>query len=384
LSWILDDTDQFPSPGGKEKKEYVEQIFVEKSASNTKSKNLYLRAEVITALWALTEAALGGILHAFRIPFTGLFVNSGAVLFMVLIASATDKKGVILRATFIVMIVKGIVSPHTPITAYIAVGFQGLMGELLLRSKKYLLLSSILLGAITLLQSAMQKIVILTIVYGNSLWESINVLVNFILDQMPFFSILSDPVNFSFWLIITYVGIHLLAGIVVGIVAARIPGWIEQEIENEKTVYHREGRENNFELQSTKKKRSWLKKPSIYAVIIFAGIIVVLSYLFPEISETQGIKALIMIIRSTCILAVWYILIGPYLLKLAQKYLRSKQNKYAEEVQKTINILIPLRYIIYKSWNESQRFAGFERIKNFTMMSLITILSTEFDTNEDD
>jgi hypothetical protein len=354
LSWILDDTDQFPSPGGKEKKEYVEQIFVEKSASNTKSKNLYLRAEVITALWALTEAALGGILHAFRIPFTGLFVNSGAVLFMVLIASATDKKGVILRATFIVMIVKGIVS------------------------------SSILLGAITLLQSAMQKIVILTIVYGNSLWESINVLVNFILDQMPFFSILSDPVNFSFWLIITYVGIHLLAGIVVGIVAARIPGWIEQEIENEKTVYHREGRENNFELQSTKKKRSWLKKPSIYAVIIFAGIIVVLSYLFPEISETQGIKALIMIIRSTCILAVWYILIGPYLLKLAQKYLRSKQNKYAEEVQKTINILIPLRYIIYKSWNESQRFAGFERIKNFTMMSLITILSTEFDTNEDD
>ena len=94
------------------------------------------------------------------------------------------------------MIVKGIVSPHTPITAYIAVGFQGIMGELLLRSKKYLLLSSIGLGVITLLQSALQKIVILTIVYGNSLWESIDVFVNFILDQMPFLSIHSDPVNF--------------------------------------------------------------------------------------------------------------------------------------------------------------------------------------------
>jgi len=361
----------------------MEKIFKNVSDSLTSEKKLYLKVDVLIALWALTEAALGGVLHAFRLPLTGLFVNSGAVLFMVLLASATDKRGTILRATLIVMIVKGMVSPHTPVTAYIAVGFQGLMGELLLHSKKYLLLSSIVLGVITLLQSGLQKIVILTIVYGNSLWESIDVFVNFILAQMPFLSIQNDPVNFSFWLIMTYVGIHLLAGVVVGIIAAKIPAWIEQELKDGKTIYQLEEKENNFELQSIRKKRSWLKKPSVYAVIIFAGTIVILSYFIPEISETQGVKALIMIVRSTCILALWYTLVGPYLLKLAQKYLRSKKNKYAEEVQKTINMLIPMRYIVYKSWDESQKFTGLEKIKKFIMMSLISILSTEFYANED-
>ena len=141
----------------------------------------YLRIDVLTALWALTEAALGGVLHAFRIPLTGLFINSSAVLFMVLIATSTDKKGAILKATLIVMIIKGMVSPHSPLTAYIAVGFQGLMGELLLRSKKYLTIASVALGTITLFQSAIQKIVVLTVVYGNNLWETIDVFLNFIL-----------------------------------------------------------------------------------------------------------------------------------------------------------------------------------------------------------
>ena len=164
----------------------MEKDYITKVDSSPSVGQHSLKIDVLIAMWALTEAALGGVLHAFKIPLTGLFVNSGAVLFMVLIASSTDKKGTILRATLIVMIVKGMVSPHTPITAYIAVGFQGIMGELLLRSKKYLLLLSILLGSITLLQSALQKVVILTIVYGNSLWQSIDVFVNFILEQIPF------------------------------------------------------------------------------------------------------------------------------------------------------------------------------------------------------
>jgi hypothetical protein len=360
----------------------MEHTFVEKSTPATHTKNLYLRVEVITALWALTEAALGGLLHALRIPLTGLFVNSCAVLYMVIIASATDKRGTILRATLIVMIVKGMVSPHTPLIAYIAVGFQGLMGELLLRSKRYFLLLSILLGVVTLLQSALQKIVVLTIVYGNNLWESIDVFVNFILGQLPIFSAQSDPIDFSFWLILTYIGIHLLAGIVVGISAARIPSWIENETNKEKNIYQLKDSEEEFDFPTRKKKKLWFKKPSVYTMITFAGTLIILSYLFPEISETQGMKALVMIVRSTCILILWYSLVGPFLIKISQNYLRTKQNKYATEVQKTLNILIPLRYIVYQAWNESQNYSGLNRIKNFTRTSLLNILSTEFYTDE--
>ena len=148
----------------------MEKLYTNKIDSPPSDRRLYLKIDVLIAIWALAEAALGGLLHAFHVPITGLFVNSCAIVIMVLIAMATDKKGTILRATLIVMIVKGMVSPHTPLIAFIAVGFQGLMGELLLRSKKFLLISSIALGVITLLQSALQKIIILTIVYGKSLW----------------------------------------------------------------------------------------------------------------------------------------------------------------------------------------------------------------------
>jgi len=360
----------------------MEQIFAEKKTFGTESESLYLRVEVVTALWALAEAALGGVLHALHIPLTGLFVNSCAVIFIVLIATGSDKKGTIIRATLIVMIVKGMVSPHTPLTAFVAVGFQGLMGEILLRSKRFLLVSSVALGVITLLQSALQKIVLLTIVYGNSLWDSIDVFINFILIQLPFITVSSDPLRFSFWLIITYIGIHLLAGITVGIIAARIPGWIKLEIEKEKRVYRLEEETHNLEIKSKKNKRKWVQKPSAFVIIILACLIVIFSYIFPEISETQGMRAVVMILRSTSILFLWYSLVGPYLLKISRKYFKSKQNKYAKEVQKTLNILVPLRYIVYKTWNESQHFSSLGRIKNFVRMSLINILCTEFYKNE--
>jgi hypothetical protein len=144
----------------------------------------HLQVNRLTALWALSESALGGLLHAFNIPFTGLLINSSAIIFMVMIAAATNKKGWILRATLIVIIVKGIVSPYTPLTAYLAVAFQGAMGELLLRSRKHLLLPVLLLGIITLFQSAIQKIIILTVVYGKALWESIDIFGNLVLSQI--------------------------------------------------------------------------------------------------------------------------------------------------------------------------------------------------------
>ncbi len=37
-------------------------------------------------LWAFSESALGGMLHALRIPLTGLFVGGSAVIFISLIA----------------------------------------------------------------------------------------------------------------------------------------------------------------------------------------------------------------------------------------------------------------------------------------------------------
>jgi hypothetical protein len=252
------------------------------------------------------------------------------------------------------------------------------MGEVLLQSKKYIKITAIILGIVTLLQSALQKIIVLTIVYGNNLWETIDVFVNFIIQQIPFVSPGSEALQFSFWLLSIYTGVHALAGIFSGIIAPKIPDWLKSEHEKRSEILIMENWEEIEDVRTYKKKRSWIRKPSAYLIISLAGLIVVLSYLFPEISESQASQAIIMILRSTCILILWYSLLGPYLLKISQNYLKSKQNVHATEVQKTLHILTPMRYVIYKIWNISSQYSGLKRIKFFIKMSLINILSNDF------
>ncbi len=116
----------------------------------------------ITALWAFSESAFGGILHALTIPLRGIFINSAAVLFITLIALFAKSNREILKSTLIVLTIKALVSPHTPFTAYLAVTFQGLLGYILFFTKNCFKVSAFLLGVLTLLFSGMQKILVLT------------------------------------------------------------------------------------------------------------------------------------------------------------------------------------------------------------------------------
>ena len=342
-----------------------------------------IQTDRIIALWALSEAMLGGVLHALKIPFTGLFVNSAAVLFMVLIAAFSQYKGAVLKATIIVLIIKGIVSPHTPLTAYLAVGFQGLMGELLLRSKKYLLPAAILLGTLTLLESALQKIVLLTVVYGQMLWESINVLGNYILSQISMISSDMVRIDFSLWLIGIYISLHLIAGILIGYISAKVPAWINHQLHSSVWNTSLQIKQQYLNTNIRKNKKSWLKKTSTLFILMIALALIILSYSDTQIHQNQAFQAFIMIIRSFFIMFIWYKLAGPYLLKVYQKLMQKKRSHYSSEVRKTLQSLGPLRYIISQIWSETKSLPLFRRFKSFVGRALIATFTVRIDTNED-
>ena len=126
--------------------------------------------ERLTALWALNEAGLGGLIHAMRVPFTGIVVGSMAVVLIALIAFFAERKAkAILKATVIVLLVKAAASPHTPLPAYVAVSFQGLAGALLFGWLPSVRLGALLLGLLALWQGAVQKLLVITILYKKSL-----------------------------------------------------------------------------------------------------------------------------------------------------------------------------------------------------------------------
>ena len=129
-----------------------------------KSKNV----KSLIALWAFSESGLGGLLHALKLPLTGITVGSIAVLCIALISWYSNfNKRTLLAALSVVLLVKVTVSPHSPWAAYVAVTFQGFMGILLLNYKESFKISVLIFAILCLFESAVQRILILFLVYGN-------------------------------------------------------------------------------------------------------------------------------------------------------------------------------------------------------------------------
>jgi hypothetical protein len=336
----------------------------------------------LIAIWALSEAALGGLLHALRIPLTGIFINGTAVIIIALISYYTNKKGTILKATLIVLLVKAAVSPHTPLNAYLAVSLQGLIGEIVFGNKKYFRTSALIFGVVTLFLSGIQKIIVLTILFGENLWESIDLFANYILDQIPF--LINGVANYevSFWIIALYVGLHIFVGIIIGLFAGKTPEWLSNYEKNIILSLNQDTAFNQYKNLKKNKRKFWFKKPSTVAILILVIMIILLAYVFPQFSETAALKAIIMVIRSIIIMIIWYLLAGPFFLKLYKNYINKHGSKFSRDVNSTILILPATKSIVAYSWKYSKKYGNFKRLKYFILTTLINILVLELPEDE--
>jgi len=330
----------------------------------------------LTALWALNEAALGGVLLAFKIPFTGLFIGSAAIIIISLLAFFNKKPGTILRATIIVMIVKGLVSPHTPITSYAAVMLQGVLGEIFFRYLSWRLAAFILSG-LALLLSAMQKFLIITLIFGMNIWSSIDLFGNFIIHQFLPAQQASLSLQISFGLIILYSFIHLLAGLIIGFLIPRLSNRIQRVIDSQD--------QNDLFLETLpdngtilpKKRRRFLKKISAYLLLLIAITIVLLSYIFPVFEESKGFSVIIMVFRSIIIMSVWYFVFGPFVLKRLKTFLARKEHTYAVDVKNILNSFPVLRRMVKYSWYNSTSEQKYKRPLTFLLNLLVLIITTD-------
>ncbi|MFN5347709.1 MAG: hypothetical protein ACK5B3_10825 [Bacteroidota bacterium] len=174
----------------------------------------------LTALWALNESGLGGVLHAAKFPFTGIFVGGFAVILISLIARYSNYSfKSILKSTAMVLMIKAAVSPHSPFPAYIAVSFQGLLGAILFSLSRNFKLTPIIFGGLALLESAIQKILLTVLFFGMSFWKSVD---DFVLNTLKTFQLPPD-FSFSEWIALSYVVVYFILGLIIGRFASQIP-----------------------------------------------------------------------------------------------------------------------------------------------------------------
>ncbi|GAB4290712.1 MAG: hypothetical protein Kow0098_09520 [Ignavibacteriaceae bacterium] len=327
----------------------------------------------LAAFWAFFEAAPGGILHALKIPFRGLLLTSVSVLSIVLIAYYSKKNQEILKSLLIVLIIKGIVSPHSPVTAYLALTLQGLMGYLFFSTKRYFRTSALLLGVFGALFSGIQKIFILTLIFGNTLWNSINIFSDYVISEV--FGLSEVNFNLSIYLIGTYIIIHILFGIFVGIISGKMPDKLTSKvsaIDSDEII-----RAINWHKTPTREKgkyKSWWKRPTGLLVIFLSVAVVIISYLNPEYNNNIIFEILFMLIRSVVLLGIWYYLLSPFLIKTFKRYINRRQSDYNYEVKRILNLLPVFRSVVGYTWDKVRNLRGLKKLKMFFGYSLLFLL----------
>jgi len=340
-----------------------------------------LAANRLTALWALSESALAGILHAFRIPLTGLFMASVTVVVLTLIHRFNPQRGVLIKATFLVLILKALVSPQTPFNAYLAVGFQGLAVEFLFMYLKSEKSAALLLGILALLQSAVQKLLVLTIVFGKALWESIDVFGRLILKGLGINGQEIQLPGLSLLLIAAYMALHLAFGIFCGWYAPRLAKNVWQASLSGKPIFMKNAPAETDDRKPSK-RRSRFRKISLYFILALAGSLFIFSYIVPVLDKHSGYAAVLMIVRSIIILLVWYYVLAPLLKKHLHRYLKEKENRYSAEIQDILRLLPLLRPLIKQSWRQSAEFSFPKRLNFFAEVFLARLLNLQWDKEQ--
>jgi hypothetical protein len=327
-----------------------------------------LSIERITMLWAISESVLVGILHALHSPFTGLVVGGLSIVFIALIAfqaralsqgnylkTAGSVAQTILKSAVFVLLIKALVSPHSPIGAYVAVSVQALLGSLFFGVIPNHKIASLFTGLIATVSSAVQKILVLVIVFGTSFFQAID---EFVVSTAEKLMNLNWLPSFSSAMAIAigFVCVYAIGGIIIGIIAGNFPKNLQnrsieiQEIIGNIQIEHGDKHET--------KKKAW-HLIAIYILLLIVAFI--LEYAF--ISEEASINQLI---RTITIVASWVFILQPLFHWFVATVV--KKNKIDLTQLEMIKQNIPkLAHFAKSAWKTSSSMKGF-RINNFLLL----------------
>jgi MFS family permease len=322
----------------------------------------------ITALWAFSEALLGGILHALQIPFAGLVLSAFAVICMAALAVSDYHRGKILKATLLVIIVKALLSPHTPVAAYFAVFLQGLFGELIFMMGISYFIACLSLGIFALLQSAFQKLIILTIIFGVDFWKAMDEFLNGI---TKLFGI--ENVSYSFYAAVIFILLHFVAGIFTGIFAGRLPLTLKNS-EKEFADLKFELPDAFEETQPRRRKKKKFTSPLFWFLFLFLAFGLYQAYSENSMIAFIESKALKLLIRAVLIIIFWYFFLAPLLLKIFHKWLSKQRNKFSAEIEKIIQLLPEMKYMTVQCWYKTSDRKGFKRLNRFIRFTFFMLL----------
>ncbi|MEX0968696.1 MAG: hypothetical protein WD077_15800 [Bacteroidia bacterium] len=311
----------------------------------------------ITVLWAITECGLGGFFHALKTPFTGLIVGGLAVIYISLIAWHSQQKMRDLgRALLFVLVIKFSVSPHSPPGAYLAVSMQAGFGMLFFGILPSYRVAAVFTALFSMVSSAAQKIIILTLLYGMSIWKAIDQFMIQVTEKMHFVKI-PEEVSVSFWLVVLYTGTYALGGIAIGLLAGSLPTILQREQEKLESISNRFVFTIPLKTGGKKKKKNY---GITLVFILLTAFVVLFEYIY-----FSAEAAIFQLLRTLLIIFAWFYLLNPLIKYLLRNFFESKKETYNEQVSNVQDMIPKMSAFARFAWKESKNMNNKFRLLNF-------------------
>ena len=256
-----------------------------------------------------------------------------AIIIIRLIAyNAVNPFQSIIKATILVLLIKMAASPQSPITAYIAVAFQGIIGAILFEKVKNQNLASYLTAVICLMETALQKLLVLLILFGTSFINASDALITDI-----FRKINMEVNSFSIWILWLYLSIYFFWAIYIGYICTILPSEMQKrQLKFMQLSYL----ESDFSLDK-KKKSVWLN-----AVVIAVGLALMLVLAITFKSDIL----MIAFYRTLIIILLWWVL-SPLLKKAVFYFLDKKRKNYSSDFSSIFSMLPKMKSKIRPAYN---------------------------------
>jgi hypothetical protein len=210
----------------------------------------------------------------------------------------------------------------------------------------------VILALLAMVESAFQRVLSITIIYGKDFWTAVNTF----LQKLTGSEQLTD---YSYFIILWYVLLHIIAGLMIGLWA----GFLPQRIQLMGSLQKKYSVEiKNTSLTIPERKRKKIFRRVLFMIWIVLLAIYIQSFFKIGPALLPSAMALRILVRSVIIVLTWYFLISPVLKQLLHKWLERKKQQSAEQVQQVLNLLPSTQGLVKRSWQLAAEKRGWGRI----------------------
>jgi hypothetical protein len=261
----------------------------------------------LTTLWAFVECGLGSILHAFHLPITGLVLGGFSCIAIYLIAfNSTNVFRDVLAALIVVATIKLLANPATSPFAYFALGFQALLGAMLYSISTNSFVIHFIFAVVAMLESAAQKILVLTLFMQKSFWQAFDAWVKSTCGQFNFTINGSASTYFA----LAYLGCFFIWGIFLAVLMHKLPALVLT-----RQMHYQNINLDNVLVHNTAKNQ--FAKP----LLITVTIVLLASYFLLPLNQF-----FVGLLRALFCIGIWQFMIVPFWITQSQKWLHTQKD----------------------------------------------------------